>query len=33
MQKLGHDPIVKVLEVKPNLMGVLERLNKLLDQD
>ncbi len=33
MQKLGHDPIVKVLELKPKLMGVLERLNKLLGED
>ena len=33
MQKLGHDPVVKVLELKPRLMGVLERLNKLLGED
>ena len=33
MQKLGHDPVVKVLEVKPKLMGVLERLNKLIGED
>jgi bifunctional non-homologous end joining protein LigD len=33
MEKLGHDPVVKVLEVKPKLMGVLERLNKLLGED
>ncbi len=33
MQKLGHDPVVKVLEVKPKLMGVLERLNSRLGQD
>jgi len=33
MQKLGHDPVVKVLETKPKLMGVLERLNKLIGQD
>ena len=33
MQKLGHDPVVKVLELKPKLMGVLERLNKRLGQD
>jgi bifunctional non-homologous end joining protein LigD len=33
MQKLGHDPVVKVLESKPKLMGVLERLNKLIGED
>src|SRR6266852_1174729 len=33
MQKLGHDPVVKVLETKPKLMGVLERLNKRLGED
>ncbi len=33
MQKLGHDPVVKVLDVKPKLMGVLARLNKRLGQD
>ena len=33
MEKLGHDPVVKVLETKPNLMGVLERLNKRLGED
>lgn len=33
MEKLGHDPVVKVLETKPKLMGVLERLNKLLGED
>ena len=33
MQKLGHDPVVRVLEAKPKLMGVLERLNKLLGED
>jgi bifunctional non-homologous end joining protein LigD len=33
MQKLGHDPVVKVLEVKPKLMGVLERLNNLIGED
>ncbi len=33
MQKLGDDPVVKVLEVKPKLMGVLERLNKLVGED
>jgi len=33
MQKLGHDPVVKVLETKPKLMGVLERLNKLIGED
>jgi len=33
MEKLGHDPVVKVLEVKPKLMGVLERLNKLLGEE
>jgi bifunctional non-homologous end joining protein LigD len=30
MQKLGRDPVVNVLEVKPDLMGVLERLNERL---
>ena len=30
MQKLGHDPVIKVLEVNPDLMGVLERLNEQL---
>jgi bifunctional non-homologous end joining protein LigD len=30
MQKLGHDPVVKVLEVKPDLVGVLEQLHKRL---
>jgi len=33
MQKLGHDPVVKVLETRPKLMGVLERLNKLIGED
>ena len=33
MQKLGHDPVVKVIELKPKLMGVLERLNKRLGED
>src|SRR6059036_1780919 len=33
MEKLGHDPVVKVLESKPKLMGVLERLNKLIGED
>jgi len=33
MQKLGRDPVVKVLEVNPKLMGVLERLNKLIGED
>jgi bifunctional non-homologous end joining protein LigD len=33
MQKLGNDPVVKVLELKPKLMGVLERLNKRLGED
>jgi len=33
MQKLGHDPVVKVLDVKPKLMGVLARLNKRLGED
>jgi bifunctional non-homologous end joining protein LigD len=33
MEKLGADPCVKVLEVKPKLMGVLERLNELLGED
>jgi bifunctional non-homologous end joining protein LigD len=33
MQKMGHDPVVKVLELKPKLMGVLERLNKRLGED
>src|SRR6266478_6432715 len=33
MQKLGHDPLVKVLDVKPKLMGVLARLNKRLGED
>jgi bifunctional non-homologous end joining protein LigD len=33
MQKLGHDPVVKVIELKPKLMGVLERLNQRLGED
>jgi len=33
MDKLGEDPVVKVLDVKPRLMGVLERLNALLGED
>jgi len=32
MEKLGKDPVVKVLEVKPKLMGVLERLNEMLGE-
>ncbi|HEV8509549.1 MAG TPA: DNA ligase D [Gemmatimonadales bacterium] len=28
MEKLGHDPVAPVLEVKPDLVGVLERLNE-----
>jgi bifunctional non-homologous end joining protein LigD len=31
MQKLKKDPVIKVLEVKPELMGVLERLNDKLE--
>jgi len=30
MQKLEHDPVAPVLELKPNLVGVLERLNERL---
>jgi len=30
MQKLGYDPVAPVLELKPNLVGVLERLNERL---
>ena len=30
MQKLRHDPVLPVLELKPDLMGVLERLNERL---
>jgi bifunctional non-homologous end joining protein LigD len=33
MEKLGEDPVVKVLEVKPKLIGVLERLNEMLGED
>jgi len=33
MEKLGSDPVVKILEQKPKLMGVLERLNNLLGED
>src|SRR5437867_12974739 len=33
MEKLGHDPVVKVLELKPKLMGVLERVNQLIGED
>jgi bifunctional non-homologous end joining protein LigD len=33
LEKLGHDPVAKVLELKPKLMGVLERLNKLIGED
>jgi len=33
MEKLGADPVVQVLEQKPKLMGVLERLNRLLGED
>ena len=30
MEKLGHDPVLSVLDLKPNLVGVLERLNERL---
>src|SRR5438105_1775680 len=30
MEKLGHDPVLPVLDLKPNLVGVLERLNERL---
>jgi len=30
MQKLGHDPVAPVLEMKPDLVAVLERLNERL---
>jgi bifunctional non-homologous end joining protein LigD len=33
MQKLGHDPVVGVLETKPDLVHVLERLNVRLGED
>ena len=33
LEKLGHDPVVKVLELKPKLMGVLERVNQLIGED
>ena len=33
MQKLGHDPVVGVLETKPDLVHVLERLNERLGED
>jgi bifunctional non-homologous end joining protein LigD len=33
MQKLGHDPVLPVLETKPDLVHVLERLNERLGQD
>ena len=33
MEKLGHDPVIKVLELKPKLMGVLERVNQLIGED
>jgi bifunctional non-homologous end joining protein LigD len=33
MEKLGSDPCVRVLETKPKLMSVLERLNQLLGED
>src|SRR5881296_989101 len=33
MERLGDDPVIKVLEQKPKLMGVLERLNKLIGED
>ena len=31
MEKLGHDPVLPVLDLKPNLVGVLERLNERLE--
>jgi bifunctional non-homologous end joining protein LigD len=30
MQKLGHDPVLPVLEMKPDLMKILEGLNERL---
>jgi bifunctional non-homologous end joining protein LigD len=33
MEKLGSDPCLTVLDAKPNLMGVLERLNTRLGED
>jgi bifunctional non-homologous end joining protein LigD len=33
MQKLGHDPVLPVLETKPDLVHVLERLNVRLGED
>jgi bifunctional non-homologous end joining protein LigD len=33
MEKMGHDPVVKVLEAKPKLMDILARLNTLLGED
>jgi len=30
MEKLGQDPVLPVLDIKPNLVGVLERLNERL---
>ncbi|HJS41999.1 MAG TPA: DNA ligase D [Gemmatimonadales bacterium] len=32
MEKRGEDPVVKVLELKPKLMSVLERLNEMLGE-
>jgi len=33
MKKLGHDPVLLVLETKPDLVHVLERLNERLGED
>jgi len=33
MNKLGHDPVLAVLETKPDLVHVLERLNERLGED
>lgn len=33
MQKLGHDPVLTVLETKPDLVHVLERLNERIGED
>jgi DNA primase len=33
MEKLGHDPVLPVLETKPALVHVLERLNERLGED
>ncbi len=33
MKKLGHDPVLAVLETKPDLVHVLERLNERLGED